>query len=574
MKNLIYKNSPKSGIGDRLICIIFVYTYSKYVNCKNIYLHWNEDTNNMIGNEDIYSVIRKNKTPFRGVDYLLKNFNRFITLPEDIHFVDKETLKKMENDKENIIFNEIFCIGKSIDYYIKKLKIGNDFKKKYNDNFKKIKFKCIPENIVNFFKNNEIVTVHLRRGDKVANDENSSKQVNGVALNQLQSLNNKTLDSVVYFYNLNKKNIYFVSDENDTREKFINIFKKYNNCKTFFKGDNISQTYIDLYSLSHSKIIIMSQKFSSFSLVASLMKDTKMYHLLESSIISNNYNYTNINTFNKNFINKETNAYIFIHQGFADLFNLNGMINYYSEIYKTIYIFSLNESRHKVMSAIFENNKNVFSIIIKDFNEKIKNPCICYRCHGHSKDYTKCYMDRTKKCKILDYDKINGKIINSGVFGNYEKWKNFKNKQFSFAHSFYLYNDLNPEIRFTHFKLFNNKTEENEVYNNFVKKYTEHYILVHEDNFRNFFIDKLKIKNKNLNIVNLNCISEKMVDYTKVIKNAKEIHLIDSSWSVFVYMLSYKEIETPVFLNELLFKKMGRDTNIYKNPTFKNWTFY
>jgi hypothetical protein len=61
----------------------------------------------------------------------------------------------------------------------------------------------------------------------------------------------------------------------------------------------------------------------------------------------------------------------------------------------------------------------------------------------------------------------------------------------------------------------------------------------------------------------------------KVLENAKEIHLIDSSWSVLIYLLS-KNIIThiPVLLNETFFKRMGRDTGIYKNPSFNNWTFY
>ena len=147
--------------------------------------------------------------------------------------------------------------------------------------------------------------------------------------------------------------------------------------------------------------------------------------------------------------------------------------------------------------------------------------------------------------------------------------------KFSFAHSFYTYNNLDEHIRFKNFKIFNNKDEENNKYNDFIKKYGSNYILVHEDNDRNLKINKDKIKNKNLPIINLNKISNIFVDFIKIIKNASEIHLIDSSWSVFIYLLNYKDIkDIPIFLNESYFKLKGRDTNIYKNPSFSNWVFY
>ena len=43
MKKFIYLNSNKSGIGDRLMDLILVYTYSQYLNCERLYLTWNEE---------------------------------------------------------------------------------------------------------------------------------------------------------------------------------------------------------------------------------------------------------------------------------------------------------------------------------------------------------------------------------------------------------------------------------------------------------------------------------------------------------------------------------------------------
>ena len=75
MRHFLYLKSNKSGIGDRLLDLMLVYTYSQYLNCEKLYLHWTEDNVDMTGNKSIYSTIRREKTPFRSVDYLLKNPN-------------------------------------------------------------------------------------------------------------------------------------------------------------------------------------------------------------------------------------------------------------------------------------------------------------------------------------------------------------------------------------------------------------------------------------------------------------------------------------------------------------------
>ena len=45
---------------------------------------------------------------------------------------------------------------------------------------------------------------------------------------------------------------------------------------------------------------------------------------------------------------------------------------------------------------------------------------------------------------------------------------------------------------------------------------------------------------KTKNIINLNKISNIFFDYIKVLENAIEIHLLDSVWGTFIYMLDSK----------------------------------
>ena len=62
MKKFIYKNSNKSGIGDRLFDLILIYTYSKYLDCDYLFLSWFVDKEDVCGNKSLYSKIRKSKT--------------------------------------------------------------------------------------------------------------------------------------------------------------------------------------------------------------------------------------------------------------------------------------------------------------------------------------------------------------------------------------------------------------------------------------------------------------------------------------------------------------------------------
>lgn len=268
-------------------------------------------------------------------------------------------------------------------------------------------------------------------------------------------------------------------------------------------------------------------------------------------------------------------CYIIIHQGIGDLFNSIGIINFYQEKYKKTYILLLNELNLNILKSVFHNKVNVLPIIPNFIQyEETIHPNTCVNCMTNG-NKNSCPRNSNLKCKYINFNKLDGDIIKIGSFNNANNWEKYRKNKFSFAHAFYKYNNLNENIRFKNFKIFNNKEEENNKYNDFIKKYGTNYILVHEDNDRNLKINKDKIKNKNLPIINLNRISNNFVDYVKIIKNASEIHLIDSSWSVFIYLLSNKDIkDIPIFLNESYFKSIGRDTNIYKNPTFLNWIFY
>ena len=151
MKKFIYKNSNKSGIGDRLFDLILVYTYSKYLNCNNLYLNWHVSKSEMVEHNNIYARKRRDNTPFREFDYLQK----YIILPDDIIFVSKEEINKLSAEKDNIVFKEYMGIKYTLysfmNKYIKEDK-RKSFEENYFDNFNKIKFQNIPKEMSDYFK--------------------------------------------------------------------------------------------------------------------------------------------------------------------------------------------------------------------------------------------------------------------------------------------------------------------------------------------------------------------------------------------------------------------------------------
>lgn len=267
--NLIYYNAPDSGLGDRLLDIILLYSYSKLLQCDKLYLHWSN-------------------AYWCRKCLLIDIFNKFIKLPDNIIFVDKYTLDNLSNDKNNIKY--VSDMGAmSINYFINKNNITNtdNFKKIYFNSFNEIFFNNIPNDIVDLFNKIDIVTIHLRRSDKV----NTSPGAHGVMNDEFKYLNDKTNKFIDECINNNLINICFISDDINIKNEYINKYK--NKCNVIsFEYDHNSQVYIDLFCLSKSKINFLSQKFSTFSIVGSLInKNCILYYPFNYGRM---YNYDNI----------------------------------------------------------------------------------------------------------------------------------------------------------------------------------------------------------------------------------------------------------------------------------------
>lgn len=99
--SLIWKNSTKSGLCDRLLDLFIMASYSKLIN-KKIFLKWEEQPINKI-QEKVWN-------PTRFDDYKIVNLKKYFTLPEHINITYTKFLMKFTPLKNNlkIILNKTY----------------------------------------------------------------------------------------------------------------------------------------------------------------------------------------------------------------------------------------------------------------------------------------------------------------------------------------------------------------------------------------------------------------------------------------------------------------------------------
>jgi len=282
--SFIWTNSTKSGLCDRLIDLFIIASTAKLYN-KELYLYWEEQPINDI-QRNIWNKIRFD-------DYKIENVTQYFNFPNIIHFVSKEILIEMSlyNDNKIIFNNYLGGVYSPITFY------ENFIDKIYTLDA----YLGIFKNLVNQFKPTDkllnlikdipenIVSIHLRRTDK-SSIYISSEDSRGVPLNEMDILNNNTKTIINQIINKCYNNLYFSSDCPLTKLEYENIYKDYN-ILNFSINNNIEQTYIDIYIMSISKYIIMSQKHSSFSLFSSLINQSNLIYLYNNDILQYNKYY-------------------------------------------------------------------------------------------------------------------------------------------------------------------------------------------------------------------------------------------------------------------------------------------
>ncbi len=239
--------------------------------------------------------------------------------------------------------------------------------------------------------------------------------------------------------------------------------------------------------------------------------------ILDKKYVTNYFMYT---------INKK-NGILLCHQGWADIFNTLSIINYYynKNIYNKIYIIIRNNGKEIV--EFFTRDKS--NIIIIEFDSAM----FCENSVCNDVNIAKYYIENNKDiCDNSDY-LFHGF---SDIFRQ-DKYKNgfdnaMKIDKDAFVNSFYESYDLDKNIRIDNFIFTRDIELENSKYNEFIEKNGSEYIVYHT-----FYENK---NNLSIPFINLDKSTNVFFDYIKILENSKEIHVIDSSWAVFIYLLDAK----------------------------------
>lgn len=299
-KILIWTDPPKSGLCDRLIDFCLLATYARLNNSKfstkwaplstnygnKAYYHASEkseDGNDL--NLDDSGIHCKLFKEVRYNDYKSENFLKYFTLPENTYInLDETGLSNLwyydeylgGNQSPRLFHDKFFYNNETLERFVSEFyKVCNEFRptKKLLD-ISKI------DHIPN-------LTIHLRREDKVRLTDDSKIAIDYRELDMINELTEKTINQF-----LTKKpnsKILFCSDDDEEKKKWEEKYPN-NVIKTPQFEFDYEQTYFDIYVMSISDNILLSQRYSGFSMFSSFInKKNFIYLLKDSQIVERKY---------------------------------------------------------------------------------------------------------------------------------------------------------------------------------------------------------------------------------------------------------------------------------------------
>jgi hypothetical protein len=286
-RNLFWVHSTKSGLGDRLIDFFLMASYAKLNNaCLN--LVWEIQDNHSENQLKIWN-------EYRFHDYKIENLIQYFNLPDEIRFLD--SMEEIEVRDNTIIFIDylggVHSVKSFWGKYCKAICSLSHFQLLFFNMLSSFKPQRKLLNIVD--KNVNIdIAVHLRRGDKI-----SDKPDNGmIKLSEIESLNAKTFEAIYEIHKKNvgskKLNLFIASDDHYVKMAYIKNLKDTFNIVGNHNSKGIESTYLDLYYLGISKVIIMSMRHSNFSLFASYLNCNKLIYFYKSNKVLSNSGLGNI----------------------------------------------------------------------------------------------------------------------------------------------------------------------------------------------------------------------------------------------------------------------------------------
>jgi len=376
-----------------------------------------------------------------------KNEKRIAVIP-------KFTLSNIHNShNENIsthIIDQFLQINNDDYKYVfdDNLKLTNihnmkrvELKHEINDlnDYKQIKLRqitCSPvdrvinncDEFIQILKNKPFVSIHLRKTDRLTNDENDYIS----SLKLIELLENSLMD-------LESKNIYICSDDKNLIvdmqkikcDSKYNIFTKADLCMTF---DNNYELFIhEMYIVEKADIIIKTFKDSEF--LYNFNYPDSHWYILDRSMHSMNEKYTLQDKIHTNFKVKTLNKVILVLRGhIRESFKTNDLYNLIKEISSIIH----NIQIHIHTWNIYSHSKSWRDDIIDNGNKVSLNTIETY------------FKDIAHFVKKITIDDENSITLNGNIDGNICKslapikgWKNYWYQKYKACK--YLYENENSK---------------------------------------------------------------------------------------------------------------------------------
>ena len=234
------------------------------------------------------------------------------------------------------------------------------------------------------------------------------------------------------------------------------------------------------------------------------------------------------------------NAYILSHNGLGDNISMIGAVNFLLKYYIKIYF--LCKKRYELNVKLLYNNDNVITVPIDENNEynhckeiimnveKVYNDIyICGGCH------TSYLSSKITNIHILNHIKNNINIKYNHIFDFYNGigldtfiYINYFNIQSTTLSNDYYYKIKKYNIIFMHTQGSNRSIEISNNFDSYINN-NNYIIICANKNMYNPDNIHYKLSNTYINLP--------IAHYIDIIKNSKEIHVIDSCFSCIVYPL-------------------------------------
>lgn len=266
---IFWNNSTKSGLCDRLVDITLMSALGKVMR-TDVYFNWE-----IVHNGQKYEWKQDNETTrewesVRYVDYLHENFSQYFNLPENLK------VNQYPSEPSQVFqfyLGGVYSPHRFHSDFLNGMVGLDTFLEAFRESLSEFTPK---QRLLDLVGDKQCdLSVHIRRQDKVR-DISDSSNITKLDLDELNERTNKLLKAICN----EGKTLYIASDESIEKLKYKN---EYNSITSddFQINHLYENTYIDLYMMSRTNQIVMSQKHSSFSIFASLIGNKELIYLYD-----------------------------------------------------------------------------------------------------------------------------------------------------------------------------------------------------------------------------------------------------------------------------------------------------